>query len=244
VLKASFVAALLLSFCAAAAEATTIPTTTVTCGFGKNNAMGCGGSKTDRVFVFDGGAYSLELDFTGGFPASSPPLGFNVSVTDSPLTDPVPAGSECLNLTGTPDGCRQFAITPGTGAAWIGGVDVTIAWLFDTSSLYPNGTTNQVRMLHLHDGVVTDVTVPGSYFSAPAGCGTEHGHPNHPDPNPAHGCDPGVSGFEDSFSDNYVIHQILGVNTTAAAVPEPATLLLFGSGLLALAAVRRRAARR
>jgi hypothetical protein len=245
-LKASLVAALLLPFSAAVAEATSIPTTSVTCGFGQNPSH-CGGSNTDNVFVFDGGAYTVELNFVGGIPVQHPhAIGFDVTVTDSPLTDPLPPGTECLNLTGTPDGCRQFSITPGAGAQWNGNVDITIAWLFDTNTLYPNGTTDQVRMIHLHGGIITDVTVPGSYFSTPpAGCQNEHGHPNNPDPNPNNGCDPGMTGEIDSFSDVYVIHELSGeINPTATTVPEPATLVLFGSGLMAIAAARRRAGKR
>jgi hypothetical protein len=246
-LKVGAVVALLLPFGVVAAEATTIPTTSVTCGFG-NNASHCGSNDPlDNVFVFDGGAYSLELDFIGGFPNTQPPVGFNVTVTDSPLTDPVPVGEHCLNFTGTADGCRQFSVVPGTGAVWNGNVLVTIAWLLDTNDLFPNGTTDQVRMLHLHNGVLTDVTVEGSYFSIPpVNCQNPHGHPNHPDPNPPTGCDPGDSGVVDAFSDIYEVHEdTAGLNPlSVTAVPEPATLVLFGSGLMAIAAARRRLGKR
>jgi hypothetical protein len=243
-LKASFVAALLLPFSAAVAEATSIPTTSVTCGFGQTSQPNCGGSKTDNVFVFDGGAYSLELNFAGGIDKH---VGFDVTVTDSLFTGTLPAGYTCLPLTNDPvNGCREFTVTPGAGAAWNGDVLVTIAWLFDTNSQFPNGTNDFVRVLHLHGGVFTDATVAGSYFSGPpAGCENPNGHPNHPDPNPAAGCDPGVESDIDSFSSLITAYDGPIVNGTAVtAVPEPATLVLFGSGLMAIAAVRRRAAKR
>jgi hypothetical protein len=50
----------------------------------------------------------------------------------------------------------------------------------------------------------------------------------------------------DAFSDIYEVHEdTAGLNPlSVTAVPEPATLVLFGSGLMAIAAARRRLGKR
>lgn len=191
---------------------------TIICGFGGYDGAtsGCGESGYYSN-AFDFGDYKLILDFDI---INGP---FAIAVTD--IVDPSLVerldnfdGHECVPITG--DDCVEFEVfAPAPGAeTWDGFYDITIAWLFNTESLgFTNSGNGSIRMLHNRgdtpgNSFDTDITVPGSY----QGPGTEP--------------DPAIGGRDDNFQ-SFIVTQ---------AVPEPATLALFGSGLSALLYHRRR----
>lgn len=148
-------------------------------------------------------------------------------------------GTECVDfeIKGEMTGPDQFADFPTQDPTkWIGSFDIDISWFLDTNGDFPNGA-DRIRILHNRgdqegDNFDTDITRRGSY------CGFECAPP------PCDPCeidflsaayfgdDPAIGGRDDNFQ-SFTVVQV-------SDVPEPATMLLVGSGVLGLVRQHRR----
>ena len=167
------------------------------------------------IFGIDPLWYEFQLTFDEVLT----PFTVDVTVNLSPNVT-LPAGYTCVPLDGV--NCVLFTATPSNTSAWLGNYVLTIIWQADTNPGYPNPPTDpsglgRIRILHFDSSGVTDITIPGSY------CAT---------------CvvDPAIGGKDNNFSDFMVV-------SAPATVPEPASMLLLGSGLALLALRLRRRAR-
>ncbi|HUL72785.1 MAG TPA: PEP-CTERM sorting domain-containing protein [Vicinamibacterales bacterium] len=209
---------------------------TITCGFG-GQTDSCQLGPNAGLFNF--GPFSLELSFNN---VHGP---FNVSVTDA-LTSQNALGNRlnnfpgysCVPLDGT--NCVDFQVSAPapSGNTWTGFYDLSIFWLTNTNSTFPNGPDNRIRILHNRgdvpgDGFDTDITIIGSYIAGGQCEDEDHDHHHRH----ANDCDddPGISGRDDNFQSFLVVQ--------APAVPEPGTLVLIGSGVAGWVVRRRRISR-
>jgi hypothetical protein len=217
----------------------------------------------DNAPGFPASTFSYTLQFDTVLTA------FQATVTaNSTLTRILPPGYVCIPIAGTETSCVEFTVTgpngpndPGEPNNFTGLYRVLIQWFYDTDPHYPDDPNGRVRILHYrNDGSQNDMTIPGTYFSpgnppseqqcfgessdlallmtrseldAACGFSTDELLLLSTDG------DPGVAGREDSFS-TMIVAQAPNPN---AAVPEPGTMILLGSGVALLAAVRRRANR-
>jgi hypothetical protein len=144
-------------------------------------------------------------------------------------------GYQCVDLldpsTGTP--CVDFGIfAPDPGANSWQGYRVKIAWDFDSNSLFPNSPGNRITILHDfgtrqvpgdtdniydEDMCLNRLNTACTYFAGPG--------------------DPSISSGDTDFQ------HMLVAQRPADAVPEPATLILLGSGVSGFLYRRRRRSR-
>jgi hypothetical protein len=180
-----------------------------------NYAVGTNQSDTAK-FDLSAAGYQFVLSFDNVIVAFTvdvtATIAPNVTLPPGYACVPINGGTNCVLFTATPNGVE--------GVNWTGGFDVFIAWNTDTNALYPNTPVGQngigqIRMLHFDTFGVHDITQPNSYCTT---CGV----------------DPGIGGQADNFSSFMV------ATTAPAAVPEPGTLALLGSGVVALVAGLRR----
>jgi hypothetical protein len=132
-------------------------------------------------------------------------------------------GTDCVDFEVTAPQPNQDDSVLNT---WSGFFDITVAWFEPTDSTFSNAPGNRIRLLHNRgdvtgNGFDTDVTVPGSYvgcLECTAAASLD---------------DPAIGGTDDNFQSFTVVQ-------APAAVPEPATMLLLGSGLIGAIRQRRR----
>ncbi len=221
-------AAVLVPFGTGAADASSI--TTITCGFGTAES-GCDGTPTEQIFDF--GPYFVVLDFAafGGGVIG----GFEITMGAVPTDQSQVAGRfpspdfSCVPIAGLGPGqnCVEFVILsapPQQGVNFTGDYRIDIVWFAPTDDDFPDAPGGRIRLLHNSSLVpgngFADITIPGSYFGGNCIIGT---------------CpeDPGIGGRDNDFQSFIVAH-------SATEVPEPATLMLVGSGLAGAIAARRR----
>jgi hypothetical protein len=164
-----------------------------------------------------------QFDFRLTFDQVQTAFSVDVKAEDQPNLGNLPPGYTCVPINGGHN-CIMFTVTPSNPTAWIGNYTINIAWQFDTNGLYPNDPVDpfsglgRIRILHFDSSGMTDITLP-NYCST---CGP----------------DPAIGGKDNNFSD-FIVAQTPGVNPNAA-VPEPATMVLLGTGLVVLAVRLRR----
>ena len=196
-----------------------VETSEITCGFyGASNT--CGGTGSTRNFDF--GDYKYILSFLGLTEA------IEITIEDVLIgqgafseREALSGDYHCVFLTGSQ--CVEFVITA-PERSWTGYL-FTIAWLFPTDPIFPNGdsTPGQIRVLQNPGGDGSlDFTIDMCLAFPTPGCDYFAG-----------AFDPAISSGDTDFSSMIVA-------STAAPIPEPATVLLVGSGLGTLLYRRRR----
>jgi len=232
--RAAMLAAVLVAFGSVGAQASTIAVTHTYSEPGVSS----------NIYDFEGGAftpggYSLELTFDQLAVGAEFDLTVVAESQDpsdlEPRFDNNFPNSRCVTFATGGTQCVDFEImgkdanTPfptQDSTKWIGSYNIDISWFLDTNADFPNDA-NRIRILHNRgdkegDNFDTDITRLGSYFPGGFGCGDICIEES----------DPAIGGRDDNFQ-SFTVVQV-------SDVPEPATMLLLGSGLVGLVRHQRR----
>jgi len=228
--QAAALAALLVPLGSVAVE-----TESMTCGFYGYSAGDCGSGAGGATQTFDFGPYKYTLTFLGLTGPES------VTILDAPLSQTafdsrasLPGTYDCVPLvdpSSSSSPCVDFVITDSSNGANYSGYVFSIAWLFDTETLFPNGTDppgsepGQVRVLQNPGNVTGNAYTIDMCLAFPTpGCQYTAGF-----------VDPEISSGDTDFS---------SMTVAWTSVPEPGSLLLFAAGLGGLLYRRRRETKR
>ena len=198
-----------------------VETSTISCGFGSYGSVGSGCSASGAARTFNFGPYDLTLRFDN--PVNALITVEDILTTQDELTGQNDLGpSVAVNRLATfpthicveISGSGDCVEFEVTAPMGLGFYDVFIHWDANTNGSFPNDPGNRIRMLHAIGDDTYDTDITVLGSYDP---------------------DPGIGGRDNNFQRLLV--------TQTAAVPEPGTMLLIGSGLGTLLYHRRRRSR-
>jgi hypothetical protein len=214
-----------------------VETSTLNCS---SSYSGCIGtfSPTNTSNDYDFGAFDYiltMLNVNGTFDVDiAAQFGTQASFASRMVNFP---GFQCVDLmdpSSQSAPCVDFGIfAPAPGETSWQNYKVKIAWDFDSNTLFPNGPGNRITILHdfgerqrpgdtdnTYDESMCQnpLNTPCSYFPGPG--------------------DPSISSGDTDFQ-----HMLVAQGPAAGVVPEPATLILVGSGISGFLYRRRRRSR-